>query len=181
MEPTIPSFGPREIIVLAITLAAILAFLSASTRLIFTKKSEQVTGGYSSGDGGLNFKTRNLAVVTLLISSILLAFIANYALAQTKQQWVYLGTGFNKEAWNFENVNGSKNIVANDIVRALKNNINIRSNHFNNTTGTWLGRLGSPEPPIIGSINAGECATVLGFESVGFNRVWMRIKPSACK
>ena len=177
MQYTVPSFGPREVIVLVIAVGAIMAFLLAAVKLAFTKhESPTVLEG---GKDHIALHSRNNALLALAISGILLAFIANFALAQVEQQWVYLGPGFNSGMWNFENVDSSKQIAVKSIVKA-RVPVHIRSDHFGNFTNTWLSSLGSPEPPVIGTIDPGGCAIVLEFASVGFNRVWMRVKPSPC-
>ena len=76
-------------------------------------------------------------------------------------------------------LDGSKNFVTNDIVVAT-GNVNIREAAFGNFTQTWLKFLSPPEPKIIGIVTEGDCVMVIGFISVGFNRVWMEIERADC-
>lgn len=179
MESTIPTFGPREIIGLIVTLAAVVAFLVSGMKLTFAKNRDKVDAAYNPGGGGFHLSTRNLSIVTLCVSAILLAVMGTAVFAQTKEKWVYLGVGYGDYKWSFLTLDKKKTFSANDIVEAQKD-VNIREDHFSNFTETWLSFLSPPEPEITGTVKKGECVRVLGFKSVGLNKVWMNILPVEC-
>ena len=95
-----------------------------------------------------------------------------------KEGWSYLGPGFDADQFRFESVDGttSESWRAPMTVRAL-GSCPIREEHFDDFDGTWFE---GSVPDINGWIFPGECARVTGFESVGFNKIWLRLEKSAC-
>ena len=179
MESTIPTFGAREFVAIIVTLAAIVAFLLSSIKLTLSTRRDGVNLGVNAGQGGLQLTTQNLSIVTLCVSGVLLAVMGTAAFASDDERWVYLGPGYGNHKWNFLAVDGSRNFSAGDVVVA-NNRVNIREAAFGNFTQTWLGFLSRPEPKITGHLKAGSCARVLGFTSVGLNKVWMKIEKARC-
>ena len=179
METSIPQFGPREYIGFLIAVAVIIVFLISAIKLSFTKNKDNVEGEVSAENKTFSFATKNLTVVTLIVSGVLLAVISTAALADPQKGWVYLGPGHGNYVWNFEKENKSRDFKVNDIVKAI-NDVNIREKHFSTFTETWLSVLSPPTPKITGIVKRGECVKINGFTSVGLNKVWMNITKTNC-
>ncbi|MFT5548130.1 MAG: hypothetical protein ACI9CO_000042 [Candidatus Azotimanducaceae bacterium] len=176
---TIPQFGAREIIGIIITIAAIFAFLLSVVKLTFSKSISPVHGAFEPGSGRFQFFTKNLSVVILIVSGVLMGVMGTAVFAHNQQEWVYLGPGYGDYVWSFEKSDGSRDFKAGDIVKSTKN-VSVRISPFGHFTGTVLKFLSTPEPAIIDTINKGNCVKILGFKSIGFNKVWMKINKSNC-
>ena len=179
MDTSIPPFGPREYIGFLIAAAAIIVFLMSALKLSFSKNKESVQGMVSAENKTFSFVTKNLTVVTFIISGLMLSVIATAALADTNKGWVYLGPGYGNYVWNFEKGDKSRDFKVNDRVKATRD-VNIRNKYFSTFTETWLSSLSPPEPKITGIVKKGECVKINGFTSVGLNKVWMNIIKSNC-
>ena len=178
MPSSITSFDTKDIIVIGIVVSVMSIFAITALKLAFTKKESSVSGSYDPESGAASFKSKNLAVVSLIVSALLLAFMFHSASAQHTEQWVYLGPGFDEQSWNFEKTDGTSNILIDDILKARRN-VNIRNDSFGPLTGI-LPKSIAPEPTITGSVSAGQCVRVLGSRNVGFNKIWMNIIKINC-
>lgn len=179
MENSIPQFGARELIGFMIAIAVLIVFVLSAVKLTFSKRRDSVEGSVSTESRSFSFVTKNLAVVALIVSGALLAVISTAALADPIKGWVYLGAGYGDSVWNFEKEDKSRDFKTGDIVKATKD-VNIRENHFNTFTKTWLSALSPPEPKIIGIVKKDQCVSINGFASVGVNKVWINVIQIDC-
>jgi len=96
--------------------------------------------------------------------------------------WVYFGPEGSPKLWNFEILGGGYRELYEQrpgvVLKALRD-VNVREDHFGSFTGTILGFL-SPEPRVLGIMTTGTCALPEEIVSVGFSKIWVKVKPVAC-
>lgn len=96
--------------------------------------------------------------------------------------WVYFGHESSPKSWNFKILGGGYRDLyeqrAGVVIKALRA-VKIREDHFGSFTGTVFGFL-SPEPRVAGTMVTGTCAVPEEIVSVGFSKIWVKVKPVAC-
>lgn len=126
-------------------------------------------GGEPDGTSGLAFATAAYAQEPAAEKS-------------AKEGWAYFGYEKDPELWNFDFVKGNidqLNTGEKGIILKSKKDVKIWENHFGNLTGTVLNFL-SPAPKVIGKIPAATCLQVIESKSVGFSKIWIKIKVVSC-
>ena len=96
--------------------------------------------------------------------------------------WTYFGYEEDPKKWNFEILNGTyKDLISKKPNMMLKSTrrTNIREGHYGNLTGTVLNFV-NPPPKIIGALPKGACVVVVDVQSVGFKKIWIKMKPKEC-
>lgn len=182
LDSSLPLYGAREYVLIGVAIIAGIVFLTSSIKLIFTEKRSKVEGKINS-EGGV-IATSNLTVIAMIGSIVFLGIVfgiystdAN-SQSHITEQWVYLGTGSNQKTWNFEFIPNAKRPTSGSVAIALRD-VNIRESHFRTLTGI-KEFFGISPPSIVGLVEKGECLKVIGFTSVGFNEVWMKVDPVTC-
>lgn len=68
-----------------------------------------------------------------------------------------------------------------DDIKEAQRRAPLRDNHFDDLTGTILGKLlGYGKPDVVGQIKPGDCVRVGESTVVGFGKTWMHVKKVQC-
>ena len=87
--------------------------------------------------------------------------------------WVYAPEG------SFTRPHGSS--ISDKIMQAQRPSLPLRENHFDDFTGTLVGKLlGYAEPDEVGQVTHGNCVKVEEDRTVGFGKVWMKVEKVDC-
>jgi len=97
--------------------------------------------------------------------------------------WVYFGQEDQPEKWNFEILRGGYAELSKSksgVLIKSRRAVDIRKDRFGNLTGSLIGQIVAPEPPVIGTMKTGSCAIPRRFVKVGFGKIWIEMELTDC-